>query len=179
MTYITREAQPVYLRSLDYNICRVFEELAKNIEGAGGRVKPALYITHAHNRDAEGAPVVAARYRDYIRFELDGLVYYFQTDDNPFFPFYYNKTRNQNGKYSRDAGLEELAKDWLVDPLWEPSCPEAVIQYAAQTIFDALQNAPISQIIRSTQKKRVPNVYSDGWHWENVPEPERFAPVDW
>ena len=43
----------------------------------------------------------------YITFCLDGFVYYFQTDSNPFFPFYYNKAKlDKDGTYSRDAGLE-------------------------------------------------------------------------
>ena len=122
-------------------------------------------------------PVTVKRL-SYISFTLDGMYYYFQTDDNPFFEFYYQKTPVRNGKRSKDAYLMEFTKDWLYDCFFHAGCANADIVEAANLIFNALVNAPISGIHRDGKKTRVPNTYNNGYHYETVYAPERFETVD-
>lgn len=122
-------------------------------------------------------PVTVKRL-SYISFTLDGMYYYFQTDDNPFFEFYYQKTPVRNGKRSKDAYLMEFTKDWLYDCFFRVGCANADIAEAANLIFNALVNAPISGIHRDGKKTRVPNTYNNGYHYETVYAPERFETVE-
>ena len=62
---------------------------------------------------------ITVTHTTYITFVLDGMYYYFQTDDNPFFPFYIQKTPVKNGKYSKDACTVEDKKEWMYDCFFE------------------------------------------------------------
>lgn len=176
---ITKENQRLYLRPLDFNMCRIFTALAEVVKNHGGRVKPSRYTALISDREQDNGETIPAPFTTYITFELDGMIYYFQVDQNPFFPFYFNKTPAKAGKYSRDAGLEEFNKEWLFDCFWQSNCAQADIIEAANMIFNGLCNAPASQIIRSYNRVRVPNTFDGGWHWEQKAEPERFAVIDW
>lgn len=121
---------------------------------------------------------IPVTHTSYITFEMDGVYYYYQADDNPFFPFYYVKTPITEKGYSRDACLEEDAKEWLWDCFFKSECPSEKIIEAAKFIFDMLMNAKNSRIIRDCKKTRVPNTYDSGWHYENVYAKERFAQID-
>ena len=121
---------------------------------------------------------IPVTHTSYITFEMDGVYYYYQVDDNPFFPFYYIKTPITEKGYSKDACLEEDAKEWLWDCFFKSECPSEMIIKAAEFIFDMLMNAKDSRIIRDCKKTRVPNTYDSGWHYENVYAKERFAQID-
>lgn len=176
---VTRDNQRLYLRPLDFNMCRIFSALADVIENHGGKVKPQSHTALISDRNLDDSEVIPAAHTGYISFVFDGMVYYFQVDQNPFSPFLYNKTPLNGDKYSRDAGLEELSKSWLYDCFWSSNCSQADIVEAANLIFNELCNAPTSKIIRSSHQVRVPNTYDGGWHWETAYEPERFAALDW
>ena len=176
---ITKENQRLYLRPLDFNMCRIFTALAQIVENNGGRVKPSRHTAMISDRTQDGSEVIPVPFTTCITFALDGLVYYFQVDQNPFFPFYFNKTQITSGKYSRDAGLEEFNKEWLFDCFWQSNCSQADIIEAANMIFNGLCNAPVSKIIRDYKRVMVPNMFDGGWHYERKAEPERFAVIDW
>lgn len=176
---VTKENQRLYLRPLDFNMCRIFNALSQIVENHGGSVKPQRCTALVSDRNMDESEPIRALHTGYITFTLDNTVYYFQIDQNPFFPFYFNKTPLRDGKYSRDAGLEELSKNWLYDCFWSSNCSQEDIVEAAHSIFNELCNAPLSKIIRSSTRKKVPNYYDGGWHWENVYEPERFTTIDW
>ena len=121
---------------------------------------------------------IRVTHTSYISFILDGLYYYYQVDDNPFFDFYYSKTPVKNGKHSRDAALETDKKDWLFDCFFGSGCSDADVREAANLIFNMLVSAKNSVIIRDSKKVRVGNTYNSGWHYETVYSPERFADID-
>lgn len=112
----------------------------------------------------------------YISFTYDGFYYYYQTDDNPFFEFYYTKAVIVNGKYSR-CYLSNDNKDWLHDNLLSMRCNESDIDEAASAIFNMLISSKPSEKYRNGHKTRVPNTYDGGYHYEMVYEPERFEKI--
>ena len=118
----------------------------------------------------------------YISFVVDGFHYYFQFDDNMFFPFYGHKIPVVNGKYSRDYYSFEVDKQlFLYDSLFTCTCPETVIDAAARALYQALVNHSASEKARSERKRqRVRNVYNSGFHYEYVEnrEPERMETID-
>lgn len=114
----------------------------------------------------------------YITFILDDMYYYYEVSDNPFFPFHYIKTPIVNGRYSRDAALEEDPKEWLYDCFFSFNVSEADIKEAANLIFNMLMNAKKSTVIRDGKRTRVPNTYNSGYHYETVYAPERWERVE-
>ncbi len=114
----------------------------------------------------------------YISFILDGLYYYYQVDDNPFFDFYYSKTPVKNGKRSRDAVMEKDKREWLFDCFFVSGCSEADIKEAANLIFNMLVNAKNSVIRRDSKRRRVKNTYDSRYHYETIYSPERLEEID-
>ena len=122
-------------------------------------------------------PIVVT-HTSYISFVLENTYYYFQLDDNPFFEFLLVKTPIKNGKYSKDAALEETEKDWLEDELLKIGCSEKVIEDAAKSIFDMLVTSKNSSIILDKKRVRVQNSYNNSYHYETIYEKERFTSVN-
>lgn len=114
----------------------------------------------------------------YIQFVFENNYYYFSTDSNPFFPFHYFKTPVINNQYSKDACCEEDKKEWLFDCFFTWDCNDAEIKEGANLIFNMLCNAPVSHIRRDETRRRVANTYNNGFHYETVYAPERFAKID-
>ena len=122
-------------------------------------------------------PIVVT-HTSYISFVLENTYYYFQLDDNPFFEFLLVKTPIKNGKYSKDAALEETEKDWLEDELLKIGCSEKAIEDAAKSIFDMLVTSKNSSIILDKKRVRVQNSYNNSYHYETIYEKERFTSVN-
>ena len=114
----------------------------------------------------------------YIVFVLNDVYYYYEADDNPFFEFRYIKTPVVNGKYSSRACLDEMDKSWTRDEMFGLECPEEVVNSAAEALFDMLIKAEPSVKRLETTKRRVPNMYNDGYHYETVYEKETFRDID-
>lgn len=179
MACVYKEGQRFHLNPWEYNACRILSALADVVREHGGNVKPTIPC-EVSDRSVNGynAPITVT-HTTYITFELDGMYYYYQVEENPFFPFFYIKTPIDDGKkFSRDACLEEENKEWLLDCFFKSECPSEMIIKAAEFIFDMLMNAKNSQIIRDCKKTRVPNTYDSGWHYEYVYAKERFAQID-
>lgn len=121
---------------------------------------------------------ITVTHTSYITFILDDVYYYYQTDNNPFFDFYYHKTPIKNGKYSKDAALEPDKKEWLYDCFFGSTCAQADIIEGANLIFNMLCNAPMSVIMRDGKKQRVSNKYDGGYHIEMIYAPERIGTVE-
>lgn len=178
MAIVIKDGERLYLRAWEYNAARIITELARIIESHGGRVKPTnTAIISERSAEAESDPITVT-HTSYISFVLDETFYYYQVDDNPFFEFYYKKAPIRNGKYSRDAALEADRKEWLYDCFFKSNCGQPDIIEAANLIFDMLCNTPISEILRDKRKKRVANIYNDGWHFEKVYTPERLEKIE-
>lgn len=125
----------------------------------------------AHLESINNDPVVAWG-ESWIRFVVDGTMYYYSFDDNPFFPFHFVKTPLiDNLQYSIDAYSQEDKKDWLYDCYIISGCTENDHAEAARHIFDMLMKAPYSTEYR--KKKRVRNYGRSGYHYEY--EPARVA----
>ena len=103
---------------------------------------------------------------DYISFILNDVYYYYEFDENPFFEFHYTKTPIVNGKYSRNAYLEESSKSWVLNGLFEIGCSSETIDKAAELLLDELLNANKSGIHREGKKCRVQNYGDCGYHYE-------------
>lgn len=116
----------------------------------------------------------------YISFVLEGNYYYVEFADNPFFDHHYQKTAVRNGRRSRDAYLEKLeALEKFGDPVLGYNFTSEDVREAAEMVFHYLVNAPASGIHREKTRRRVPNTYNSGYHYETVYEPERFEALDW
>ena len=121
---------------------------------------------------------ITVTHTSYISFVLENTYYYFQLDDNPFFEFLLVKTPVKNGKYSKDAALEETKKDWLDDCYLKIGCSEKDINDAAKKIFDMLVSSKNSSIILDKKRVRVPNSYNNSYHYETIYAKERFSSVN-
>lgn len=114
----------------------------------------------------------------YIRFILNDMCYYYEFDENPFFDFHYIKTPIVDGKYSRDAYLEESSKSWTLNGLFKIGCSSETIDKAAELLLDELLNAKPSGIHREGKKRRVQNYGGCGYHYEVIYAAERWETVD-
>ena len=121
---------------------------------------------------------ITVTHTSYISFVLNGIYYYFQVDHNFLFPFHYQKTPVVNNKRSRDAYLEESKKEWVYDSLLSCDCNEEIIEESANALFNELITAKNSGIHKEKSRRRVPNTYNNGYHYETVYEKERFETID-
>ena len=71
-----------------------------------------------------------------------------------------------------------MDKSWTQDEMFGLECPEEVINSAAEALFDMLIKAEPSVKRLETTKRRVPNMYNDGYHYETVYEKETFRDID-
>lgn len=123
------------------------------------------------------ATPATASHLSYIRFILEGIMYYFQVDDNLFLPDYYLKTHVINGEYSRDACLDEIPKTWQKDVLLDYICDGKAVSDCADYLLDFILNAQFSVIRPDTTIVMVPNTYNGGYHRETI-QTKRTAKVD-
>lgn len=113
-------------------------------------------------------PPIITRFKSWIGFVLDNVYYYVSFSDNPFFPFHLQKIKVNNLSYTGDFYLEELKKDWLFDCLLSFRCTDDEIKEITNLLFNDLQAAPLSGEYIETTKKRVPNLYDGGYHYETI-----------
>lgn len=171
-------------RSIDImkNECSLRLEKLKSLEEQKHKI---ILVSSIEKKEAElkeleqieNDPIIVT-HTSYISFVLENTYYYFQLDDNPFFEFLLVKTPIKNGKYSKDAALEETKKDWLEDDFLKIGCSEKAIEDAAKSIFDMLVSSKNSSIILDKKRVRVQNLYNSGYHYETIYEKERFASVE-
>ena len=177
MMIVTKENERLYLNNWNYNECRLMTALAKVIENYGGKVKsyPKAIIS---NRNTDDKPVTVT-HTSYISFVMDDYYYYFQLDDNPLFPFYYQKSPIKNGKTYKTVYLTELPKEkWMYDCLLSADCCEADIKEIAHLLFNILCKAKSCDIVVKRKKVHVPNTYNDGYHYETVVIGETDREID-
>ena len=148
-----------------------------------GKLERAIEKTRAEYEQAKMAAdnekPVKVEYTSYIDFVLNDTRYYFQIDNNPFFPVLASKTPVKNGKYSRDAVLGECDTEWAIDELILRSATAETITETAEKILEYLTGEIDSPIYRDGKKQRVPNVYNGGYHYETIYRPERIATIDY
>lgn len=155
-----------------------YKELEKTSHNPSRAEAIKKYSDRLEKLEALNSDPITVTHTSGIRFICDDVMYYYWVDDNPFFPFHYIKTNIIDGKYSKDVYAEEDKKEWLYDCFFSCDCPDAAIVEAANLIYNMLIMAKNSEKYRETTKKRVPNTYNDGYHFETVYTPERFEKVD-
>lgn len=114
----------------------------------------------------------------YISFTFDNNYYSYSVDDNPFFDFYYSKTSIINGKHQTNVYSDTDKKEWLYDCFFSFSATDADVKEAANMIFNMLATAKNSAVYRDSTKKRVPNTYDGGYHYETIYSPDRYEKID-
>lgn len=77
-----------------------------------------------------------------------------------------------------DACSDDLSKEWLHDCFFSFNCSKADIKEAANLIFNQLVTAPKSVIRIDYVKRRVPNYYNNGYHYEKIYNKERFEKIN-
>ena len=113
-------------------------------------------------------PPIETRFKSWIEFVLDNVYYHLSFSDNPFFPFHLQKIKVNNLSYTGDFYMEEIKKDWLFDCLLSFRCTDDEIKEITNLLFNQLQAAPLSGEYIETTKKRVPNLYDGGYHYETI-----------
>lgn len=105
-----------------------------------------------------------------IHFVQGSIYYYFSMDNNPFFPATIHKIKLDNnncytGTYCSES-IEE--KPFLYNCIWDYNCCNADIKEMACQLYNFLLNAKLSVPFIDRQKKRVPNLYDGGYHYETI-----------
>ena len=174
---VIKENERLYPSAYEYGAARVMSRLAELVKESGGSVKP-LRNAIISNRNNDSAPVVTVTHTSYISFTLDGVYYYFQVDNNPFFPFYYNKTRIVDGKHKLNTYSAELDKAWLTDPVYCGIATDEEINSAAVVLFELLKKAPLSRAYGERKRKRVYNRFDNRYHYEYITVAPRLEKID-
>jgi hypothetical protein len=113
-------------------------------------------------------PPLKTRFTTWISFILDNVYYNLSLDDNPFFPFHLQKIKVNDLSYTGDFYMEEIKKEWLFDCLLSFHCTNDEIKEITNLLFNELQAAPLSGEYIETTRKRVPNLYNNGYHYETI-----------
>ncbi|MBQ6223444.1 MAG: hypothetical protein IJJ44_12600 [Solobacterium sp.] len=106
----------------------------------------------------------------YVSFVLDGVYYYLEMNDNPFFEFYVMKYPVTNGLKAFEAYcLDEFSKEnWMFDCLFTWEINEDEYKEIANLIMNQLIAEPYSMPV--INKKRVSNLYDGRYQYEYVKE---------
>ena len=91
---------------------------------------------------------------NYISFVLNGVYYYYQLPDNPFFDFIYQKTPVVNGNYTSNYANIDKKREWAADCFLKMGCSNADITEAAHLIFNMLLTAPLCKRLPGKQNLR-------------------------
>lgn len=163
----------LYLRGVSLNNCKGFTKLYEIVEKNGGfivsdwqeKIEPTYIYNYNDNEKLE----LVTYFTSYINFVLDGHLYYVQLNDNPFFPSYYEKKKiDSKGTASKDVYMNELNEIYF-----GYSTKDEDIEENAHRLFEFLKNAKLSERYHEYERKRVANLYDNGWHWEEIAKPGR------
>ncbi len=121
---------------------------------------------------------ITVTHTSYITFLLQERVYYLGINENPFFEHHYWKTPLKGDLYSRDRYREVFQPIYEIDDILKYDFSETQVQEASKAILESLVNSPISGRSCERHKKKVPNTYNGGYHYETVTAPERFVKID-
>lgn len=118
----------------------------------------------------------------YLLFTLNNKYYAVYIDENPFFEHRFIKTPiNEKNEISRHACMEELPHifpdEFMKADHTAPEVKKARTE-TAKAIFEYITTAEDSYKRIDTYKKRVPNYYNNGYHYETVKEKEQFKKID-
>lgn len=152
--FIFAENQRAYLPAWEFNTCKMLGKLADIVEAHGGNVHRASNIMAIYQAkpDMEPVPLWGC---GYIKFELGGIVYSFNVNDNCFFDHLYAKTPLVGNKYSQNVYYADLSGGWTMRGLLDSDCSEELIAEAAGILFQKLLDAPMSERYKDTRKEYI------------------------
>lgn len=146
---------------------RVFEANKKEIEEWSAKKNDPVKVTN----------------NGFLVFILDGFYYSINIDENCFFEHSFIKTKvTEKNEYSKNAYSEKIKTAFVFDELLKAdhTTPEAseARKEAAENIYNFITNAPENDRFKDTYRKRVPNYYNNGYHYETITKPERMEKID-
>lgn len=127
------------------------EDSEKMLEKGRQAMRKLLDEIDELKKKDEAAPVIRTRFCSlgadiWMRFELDGWNYYWQTEDNPFFPDgLIKKPQGSKAKYYLDE-IDGRDKTWMFDDLFQPVAKEETIEKAARNLFTSLTKHQPSEL---------------------------------
>lgn len=165
----------LYLSGVALNNCKGLTELYNIIKKEGGYIvydwQEKINPTYIYNYHDNDKLEIKTYFISYIHFVLDGYLYYIQLNDNPFFLGRFSKISiDQKGKASKDIYSDELDMVYFDYKMTKEEIKESALK-----LYEYLVKAKPSKKYVERTKKRVPNIYNDGWHWEYVVKPERIS----
>lgn len=107
----------------------------------------------------------------YFRFVLNGFMYEYSQEDNPFFDAHVRKIKlDENNTYTGDFYCENDEKhEYFYDSLFSINATNEDIHEISQALFDYMLNeVKTSQEYIERTKRRVPNYYNNGYHYETI-----------
>ena len=69
-------------------------------------------------------------------------------------------------------------KEWLFDSFFKFDCSNDDIKESANMIFNKLLKYPMCKLDREKERKRVPNYYNNGYHYEIIEKPIQKKKID-
>ena len=152
--FIFKEGERAYLTAWEFNTCKMLGKLADIVEAHGGNVHRAhnIMATYQVKQDMEPVPIWGC---GYISFELGGIIYKFNVDDNPFFDHMYAKTPLVGNMYSQNVYYADISGGWTMQGLTSCKCSEELIAEAAGILFQKLIDAPMSERYKDVRKEYI------------------------
>ena len=126
-------------------------------------------------KNIDNTPVLIQGGILFLSFVYQGVYYHFWCDDNPFFPSRFLKQPVIDNKIGRNYYAGEMKSNWVIDPLFSFACTKEDREKAASILWEILISAPVSEHFRNIKRKRVPNTYNGGYHYETIESPEEFV----
>lgn len=199
LLYFNNENQTLYPNAWEYNNALMLDELREMVIKNGGKVKKettgsienrSIYeiIWKAKEQaeidkwEAVENKPVKINNNGYLLFTLNNKYYAVYIDENPFFEHRFIKTPiNEKNEISRHACMEELPHifpdEFMKADHTAPEVKKARTE-TAKAIFEYITTAEDSYKRIDTYRKRVPNYYNNGYHYETVKEKEQFKKID-
>lgn len=186
-----------YRKLATYNRIRILEQVEKMLENKyNAKILRSIYQKpleiqcytmetdeEKRKRIEELKPIIApSKWLD-LNLLINGYYIAFDFDDNPFFPITYEKIKvNENGEYIGRRYLEST-EDNLRDTLHIHLCYDAIFTIITDEQVKELAEDFVKQIsgyIENghesepyNEKKRVPNYYDNGYHYERIYDKEK------
>jgi hypothetical protein len=160
----------LYNRSIDEHI-REAEKWVKHFEEMDKAVwNQATYSADAHYRKeleelCGQEEMLRTNFDECITFILDGRVYYFQTDRNPLFEYYYSIHKvDAEDTAIGHVYLESLDGKGVKDGIFhfnffDVIVPQEDIDKAAKALFDYLVSQPTGEVAKDGREKKEVKYY--------------------
>ena len=162
-----------YFRQHLFNVAMMFECLRQMVLARGGHIvsgyaHPDDTYRAVHERDGLPDEEAMLHHSTYIGFTLHDRYYYYQVDDNPFFPHKFQIAQmSPDGKSYRETYLDDAPGTvWLDNCFFERTLSRQELDEAAGKLLAWLLKHQCSDIAAQVKMKRVPNIYNNGWHME-------------